>query len=742
MTNRKKAARLKEDLLQQRHAQEAEMSSTKAWLFLEHLSATPVNPSRRHPCNGNGHLSPSNDDEATTSNSGRGGYWRLKTPLSSLAAFFVMNFAQITSSPTSTFLNTVFLHKRKNTTKNGGCGEVVEPVEHAAEMSFENSDKVFVSTGFEGEKRTSFNHLHPDLKGLSASFDCELPAIYLPEDQYWITGLCSVVRYVLLNYGDASAKGLLGHNLTTLSAPAEVSIWTKFVEIDLPKATTLLVNHIRQLERAGDIDTEEDGIFRVELPEEFAKFEAHLSQPVRMHNIRKRMQRENFQASNNSQDPINEYARSQHKYAEGPDCLLSDAMLFVHYFLFDQELNGLSKATGDSRPSSSDNKLTDLFGKKLPLTCDWYLRVLQQTSMGKVATQQLMISRDNDVSSQILQDLQRLTTRQQAEESSISNYQRLSLSSLEIELPQVKNQSLYVSDPARINPASRSFTRPGAIDAAFKWFEESGIKSFDSSAAPSVYESDNSGDTLVTRLNWNELPDLVHPLHGGKLPKERAGKKCHQLENMAIAVMKLVKSRSPENQAVTVVDFCSGGGHLAILLAHLLPNSTFILVENKAESLQRAIERTKKLHLTNCQFFQGNLDYFRGSFDIGVSVHACGVATDLVLKMCVDNRADFVSCPCCYGKVQENHVLSYPRSSLYQRKNPGFETYVVIGHTADQTHFTEGQTGKAMQGSWAMDVIDTDRLQMASEAGYTQVTLTKLHPPECTPKNNLLIGRF
>ena len=61
--------------------------------------------------------------------------------------------------------------------------------------------------------------------------------------------------------------------------------------------------------RAGDIDTEEDGVFRVELPEEFSKFEAHLSQPVRMHNIRKRMQRENFQASNNSQDPINEYAR-------------------------------------------------------------------------------------------------------------------------------------------------------------------------------------------------------------------------------------------------------------------------------------------------------------------------------------------------------------------------------------------------------------------------------------------------
>ena len=69
----------------------------------------------------------------------------------------------------------------------------------------------------------------------------------------------------------------------------------------------------------------------------------------------------------------------------------------------------------------------------------------------------------------------------------------------------------------------------------------------------------------------------------------------------------------------------------------------------------------------------GNLDYFTGSFDIGVSVHACGVATDLVLKMCLDNRADFVSCPCCYGKVQENHVLSYPRSQMFAAKEPTFE---------------------------------------------------------------------
>ena len=96
------------------------------------------------------------------------------------------------------------------------------------------------------------------------------------------------------------------------------------------------------------------------------------------------------------------------------------------------------------------------------------------------------------------------------------------------------------------------------------------------------------------------------------------------------------------------------------------------------EFLTRMNKVKKKFMKSFWIVFAGNLDYFRGSFDIGVSVHACGVATDLVLKMCVDNRADFVSCPCCYGKVQENHVLSYPRSSLYQRKNPGFEVRKIV----------------------------------------------------------------
>ena len=46
----------------------------------------------------------------------------------------------------------------------------------------------------------------------------------------------------------------------------------------------------------------------------------------------------------------------------------------------------------------------------------------------------------------------------------------------------------------------------------------------------------------------------------------------------------------------------------------------------------RAVHRVQSLGLTNCRFYQGNMDYFKGRFDIGVSLHACGVATDLVIQ--------------------------------------------------------------------------------------------------------------
>ena len=61
-----------------------------------------------------------------------------------------------------------------------------------------------------------------------------------------------------------------------------------------------------------------------------------------------------------------------------------------------------------------------------------------------------------------------------------------------------------------------------------------------------------------------------------------------------------------------------------------------------------------------------------------------------------------------------------------------------MGHTADQTHSGDA---KAVQGSRAMDLVDSDRgLAMADTGRYERVRLRKLWPEDCTPKNNVLVG--
>ena len=53
-----------------------------------------------------------------------------------------------------------------------------------------------------------------------------------------------------------------------------------------------------------------------------------------------------------------------------------------------------------------------------------------------------------------------------------------------------------------------------------------------------------------------------------------------------------------------VVDFCAGGGHVGLLVAHLHPSVTVHLVENKEESLANAAQRISTLNLSNVKLFQ------------------------------------------------------------------------------------------------------------------------------------------
>ncbi|XP_029368455.1 glutathione S-transferase C-terminal domain-containing protein [Echeneis naucrates] len=232
-------------------------------------------------------------------------------------------------------------------------------------------------------------------------------------------------------------------------------------------------------------------------------------------------------------------------------------------------------------------------------------------------------------------------------------------------------------------------------------------------------------------LPWDNLPGAINPAEG-KMSNIRAVRKRQQLNNLVAMVIDLARP------GYTIVDFCSGTGHVGIALAHMLPDCQVILIENKEESLVRAQSRSTELDLKNIGFIQANLDYFIGPFHIGVALHACGVATDMVMEHCIQARAAFVISPCCYGFIQNAVNFTFPKSKGFQETLTNKE-HMILCRFADQTAVQLPPERRCI-GKQCMGLVDLDRSWAAETHGYSVQVMT-MEPESCSPKNNMLVGR-
>ncbi|XP_011161043.1 glutathione S-transferase C-terminal domain-containing protein homolog [Solenopsis invicta] len=481
---------------------------------------------------------------------------------------------------------------------------------------------------------------------------CELPIVTANDS--CMAGLCTVLRQIVKSAPEYSlhTTKLLGFKDSCLIACSESSVWTKFCEVDL--ILTLKSLDSKNLEKSV-------------LPVSLARFECHMSQPVRLHNLYKYTMSKKFAALDISKWDKTDLP--EHKYVENVYITLSDIIIFVCMHIL---LNMF--------PSQMISEL-------VPLTTKWYNVMLADQFIMRC----LSCLRSSTSFSDVLQ----------------------------YTLPVVVNESLYKKDPKRYKPRNRIYTKQEDIERSLQLVE--GMKI--------LMQLDIGPFGAEINLDWSNVPFEATPA-GGSLPPTRLQQKQEQLQNLCKPVLKLAKAGN------TIVDFCSGSGHLGILVAYLLPRCTVILLENKEESLNRAKERVRKLKLTNVKFCQCNLTFFKGDFDIGMSLHGCGLATDLVIQCCIRKNAIFVSCPCCYGALRDGHQITYPQSDAFKEHISNKE-YSYLSHAADQTH--DERNIKTKQGYRCMTIIDTDRKLFAEQFGY-KVYLAKLNPETCTLKNHLLVG--
>ncbi|XP_068537997.1 glutathione S-transferase C-terminal domain-containing protein [Anas acuta] len=541
---------------------------------------------------------------------------------------------------------------------------------------------------------------------------CCLPAVVAKDGKFCRAGLAVVLRHIIQKTYEADPSKkyvleLLGFKKTCLKACAEVSQWTRLCEISIPLAVEGFLTASPEHCQA--------------VPADILQLERKLGEPVRVHNddkIRRQKLQQQKAGAKAAVPGLSKEVTEEGKTAEVDDHPLPSLELSVAFSkLHVQETsNALREAPVIRRTKTSDLPPLDhifaeglyftladivllpcihqflVHSKKqgknlgnLPLISSWYRRVQEVPGIKKAA---------DKCSMQLLQ----LPELMPAPEEQLQDF-----SSVPDELEEEHEDNHFIGGP---RPTMTKLMESG-IEAKF-----------------SPHPCPN------WTIDWSNLPSAVSPGEG-KMSSDRALRKQQQLNNLVAAVTKLAKPGD------VIVDFCSGGGHVGIVLAYMLPSCQVVLIENKELSLIRAKDRSDELGLNNISFIQANLDYFNGTFNIGVALHACGVATDMVIEHCIKARAAFVISPCCYGFIQNTVKFKYPRSNQF-KEILSYKEHMILCRFADQTA-VQLPPERRLVGKQCMGLVDLDRAWAAEGSNYS-VQVISMEPESCSPKNNMFVG--
>ncbi|XP_046581966.1 glutathione S-transferase C-terminal domain-containing protein-like [Haliotis rubra] len=583
--------------------------------------------------------------------------------------------------------------------------------------------------------------------------NCQLPVIFDPKIAMVRSGLCCAVRH-LVKLADATSptkhfKDLLGFRQGSLRMCAEVSGWTKLCEVELNKSLTQLIQDIRLVSDTGKSE--------VELPQDLLKLEAHFLKPPKIHNddkmrraVLKEVKEEMGDEKTRSQILKNCTLRrnsfllvKEKQFPHGNRTF----RLVKHFRDINEEKQNVSNKcekhihNGSAQiTAKGDNSVEDLI-KGIESLNYLDVELLHLYSEGiemTVADLVLFVYLYHVITPHVMKWLGQMV---KVEGIQLMVDSCFKVTHLAQALTEVKSAGVLLSLPRMVDVSEDDMElsrRCRSKHKAYKPDVSHVLRKITASGiVPKTGEHLRGSDVT---LDWGTMPSAVHPKEG-QVPAKRTARKCQQLENLVTSVTAMAQSGD------VIVDFCSGGGHLGLAVAYLLPECKVYLIENKEESLVKAIQRIDALKLKNVILYQCNLDYFHGKFDIGVCLHACGSATDMVLQQCLNNSSAFVICPCCYGCIQKTHLMAYPRSQCFVDAfrsslpttlptNGVYKDFLTLGHAADQTEFN---IALEEQGRYCSNLVDTDRAELAREQGYS-VILCSLQPLTCTPKNNLILG--
>lgn len=171
-----------------------------------------------------------------------------------------------------------------------------------------------------------------------------------------------------------------------------------------------------------------------------------------------------------------------------------------------------------------------------------------------------------------------------------------------------------------------------------------------------------------------------------------------------------------------ILDLCCGKSYLSFALYYYFTRIrgckvVMDCVDLKTDVIEFCDAVAKKLGYTGLHFMAGDIRSFqiRRTPDLTVSLHACDIATDIVLAKGIDSGSRVIlSTPCCHHEM------------MHHLKLQGKTTDFLLEHSILKQKFADAAT-------------DALRCKVLQIMGY-EVAAMELIDPEETPKNVLIRG--
>lgn len=169
-----------------------------------------------------------------------------------------------------------------------------------------------------------------------------------------------------------------------------------------------------------------------------------------------------------------------------------------------------------------------------------------------------------------------------------------------------------------------------------------------------------------------------------------------------------------------ILDLCCGKSYLSFAVYYYftkIRNCKVVMdcVDLKQDVIAYCSEVAQKLNYAGLHFVAGDIRDFpiRRTPDLTVSLHACDIATDIVLAKGMDSGSRVIlSTPCCHHEM------------MHQLKSTGNATDLLLEHSILKQKFADAAT-------------DALRCKVLQINGY-DVAALELIDPEETPKNVLI----